>query len=427
MSDAYIWKVTKSGPRYGLILLTKESSSLFPTPEGEKKTKRSKDFTLEYNGQEYTVFQEQVGTSNFRLWGRDGDLRQLYQDLGIITSEGEKINGTIQIQKQDGKYSLTYDASTEHKEAEDLPEEDKFGQLLTQGQIGFVTFHPSYSYEDFVEGFRPDTNGGFKVHDGIFKQICLRALQGLLAELREEDKEVPELASWEEFGAARAGISRLLAKKLSAGWKIPAGINHVLIIDEINRGDISKILGELITLMEEDKRLGATNELSATLPYSNHTFCVPPNLYLIGTMNTADRSLALMDVALRRRFAFQAMMPKFDELKADPAAFNSKSSEFFIKSIVALEQLNTALSGNDDIGKDKQIGHAYLCNIVDEGSIVTAWLQKILPLLEEYYYFDKVQLEELVGTTFYTRSSGWKVTAENLSGLLDKLSGSVEQ
>ena len=132
-----------------------------------------------------------------------------------------------------------------------------------------VTFHQSFAYEDFVEGIRPkldDEGIGYELRDGVFKRIV---------------------------NAARENPER----------------RYVLIIDEINRGNIPKIFGELITLIEDSKRLGETDGMSVTLPYSNEEFGVPSNLYIIGTMNTADRSILLLDTALRRRFDFVEMMP----------------------------------------------------------------------------------------------------------------------
>ena len=148
-----------------------------------------------------------------------------------------------------------------------------YEQLVKDGRIGFVTFHQSYTYEDFVEGLRPKpmaSGAGFTLE--------------------------PE-----------AGILKIMAERASK----QSG-NHVLIVDEINRANISKVLGELITLLEADKRRGAPAAITVTLPYSKSAFSLPANLYIVGTMNTADRSISLLDTALRRRFVFEELAPDTD-------------------------------------------------------------------------------------------------------------------
>ena len=161
--------------------------------------------------------------------------------------------------------------------------------------------------------------------------------------------------------------------------------NYVLIIDEINRGNISKILGELITLLEEDKRLGRDEALKVTLPYSNERFGVPSNLYIIGTMNTADRSIAFLDTALRRRFNFKEMMPKSEKLEKNMEGINLQK---------LLKAINTNITR--ELDRDHQIGHSYLLKIESMEELSSVFRHKICPLLDEYFYDRRDKIKEVL-------------------------------
>jgi len=211
-----------------------------------------------------------------------------------------------------------------------------------------VTFHPSYSYEDFVEGFRPNekenSSSQYVLDDGIFKRASKHAK-------RHDDRRI------------------------------------VLIIDEINRGNIPKIFGELISLIEQDKR-SPKNTLK--LAYSKDDFFVPENLYIIGTMNTADKSLVQMDEALRRRFGFEELMPNANLLDKRPA---SKYKEILVK-------LNNKIVDTPERMKqyrDKQIGHSYFWDIKDDEDLQFVIKYQIIPLLQDYFYDDYEQIKIILG------------------------------
>ncbi len=238
----------------------------------------------------------------------------------------------------------------------------EFDALSCQQRIRFVTFHQSYGYEEFVQGLRAETEDGqihYKVQSGIFKQIC------------EDAAEDPEN-------------------------------NYVLVIDEINRGNISKIFGELITLIEDSKRKNVNDEgelseaLSLRLPYSKSEepdFFVPTNLFIIGTMNTADRSLSAMDTALRRRFHFTEMMP-------DPSVF--------VESGVKVEGLDlvkmlTIMNQRIEFLYDREhtLGHAFFMSINNSddpfAELKGIFKNKIIPLLEEYFFEDWEKIQLVLG------------------------------
>ena len=215
-----------------------------------------------------------------------------------------------------------------------------YNNYIKQGRIVFTTFHQNYSYEDFIQGLRPVSENGllyFKPMDGVFKKISDKAMY---------DNTNP----------------------------------YVIIIDEINRANISKVFGELITLIEDDKRWGEINEMSVTLP-SGNIFAIPNNLYIIGTMNSADKSISLIDAALRRRF-------KFIEQRPDSSLITDKT----LKSV--LDSLNKILAEELD-STDLLIGHAYFINQT-KSDLCEILNNNIIPLLYEYFYDNKKKVSNVL-------------------------------
>lgn len=420
----------------------------------------------------------------------------------------------------------------DNKEYKDVSEEQysalktRFDELKHAGQIEFVTFHQSYSYEEFVEGIKPNLNNekiGYVLENGIFKNICDHAKpivtttikrapidfsntkvfkMSLGNTLEKEDdiydyciennvvslgwKDVDfsscktsqdfkdrddswgataleRFVKWMDIGdiiiisngnrnfRAIAQVKsdyfydkntpisythfrkvewlykgedihyskindKIFSQQSIYGYfspskkgqqdynpdlktdelnKIITGeVNkevskpHILIIDEINRGDVSKIFGELITLIEEDKRIGNKYQMKTTLPYSKEQFGVPNNLYIIGTMNTADRSIALLDTALRRRFDFEEIMPR-------PKLLNNKVIEGTnINLQTLLTRINERITNKYD--RDHQIGHSYLMGVNTKEQLERAYKNRILPLLNEYFYNESKTVAEIL-------------------------------
>lgn len=326
----------------------------------------------------------------------------------------------------------------------------EFDELLNAGQIVFTTFHQSLSYEEFIEGIKPeivDGNVTYEVKDGIFKRLCQNAnpentvdfenaykkLQQKLSENDFLELQTPTKKSFaislnrngnlslmtgtkrEKQGVlTKDKIFKLLNnEKIYDGWdgyfngvinylKSEFGFKsvesknikrYVLIIDEINRGNVSSIFGELITLLEEDKRKGNVEQIEVTLPYSGETFSVPNNVYIIGTMNTADRSVEALDTALRRRFSFVEMQPDLSILEDK----NLDGVELQ-KLLVAINQRIEVL-----IDKDHQIGHSYFLGLENLSDLKQTFKDKIIPLLEEYFYGNYGKIGLVLGEKFITQ------------------------
>ncbi|MEM6320958.1 MAG: AAA family ATPase [Bacteroidota bacterium] len=260
----------------------------------------------------------------------------------------------------------------EHRSLKELAIEDReelkrrFNNYREKGQIQFLTFHQSYAYEDFVEGIKPSTQDGqiqYQIEEGIFKKICSAAKTALLSSKKTDSKTV----------------------------NLSPVDNYVLIIDEINRGNIPSIFGELISLIEEDKRLGQPEAIESMLPYSKSPFGVPSNLYILGTMNTSDRSVAQMDMALRRRFQFIEMPPIPSLLR--PA----------IEAGVNLDKLLTTLNTRIEalLDKDHLIGHAYFMNTHTLDDLIELFTKQIIPLLKAYFFGDINRIGLVLGKQFF--------------------------
>lgn len=254
---------------------------------------------------------------------------------------------------------------------------DAFRQYTNRGQICFTTVHPSYAYEDLIEGLKSDGAGGFAVKDGLLKRAAIEAVyQGLPKHLRG----IGNLP----YDERKAQV--LSALQSNVPFDFARAERYVIVMDEINRGNVSKIFGELITLLEHDKRLNEDNETIVTLPYSGERFALPPNLYLIGTMNTADRSIALLDTALRRRFSFVEMMP-------DSTLLSSAPMELQLDQL--LDTMNQRIEALYD--RDHTIGHAFFLGNQTVGDVAEVFLRKVIPLLQEYFYDDWEKIGLVLG------------------------------
>jgi 5-methylcytosine-specific restriction protein B len=385
----------------------------------------------------------------------------------------------------------------------------RYKDKIEEGQIVFTTFHQSMSYEDFVEGIKPqapDKIGDpliFEVEDGIFKQISIDAINSIADASKSKDtqeilnfsesfdkyleeiekqlsnekditlttknggkviiesisqqgnllarhpgkeltypvskmrlsklnKAFPDLSEIknidrefrEVIGGSNATINWAVLNDIRDKIRIdeqpPSTENRtkedktqifenfkeqeiienegepfVLIIDEINRGNVSQIFGELITLIEDDKRLGKSESLRIKLPYSKSIFGVPPNLHIIGTMNTADRSVEALDTALRRRFAFKEMAPNVAVI--EPAIIDGVQLRTLLSTINnRIEKL---------IDKDHKIGHAYFINIGSKEELKMVFKDKVIPLLEEYFFGDFGKIGLVLGDSFVMKNA----------------------
>lgn len=350
----------------------------------------------------------------------------------------------------------------------------EYERLREVGQIAFCTFHQSMDYEDFVEGLKPEVQAGhvtYKVEDGIFKRICDKAskakgkdiiacIDDYLQKIRgyENRREIPTITGkskllvwWEEgnktistrsvraishnteqYSPSPLNIDKVkaqaLGERMENNWPAYARAfieavkeeyhveeetptkPHVLIIDEINRGNISRIFGELITLLEADKRTGGgAHPIKVTLPYSKESFSVPDSLYIIGTMNTTDRSTGAIDYAVRRRFAFITL-----ETSREVVEGNIQDKNVRAKALALFDQINgkgtddktsfiaTHQAGDFDL-EDLKVGHSYFI-AKDLPELERKMRYEVIPLLREYIKDGILQAGEGDGEYF----SAWE-------------------
>ena len=290
-------------------------------------------------------------------------MRHTCQDSKTVLYKNRGNPPAVFDKEPDSTWVLVTDWKKEYTELAELVENWKTGpkQGRIEKRFEFVTFHQAYSYEDFVEGIRPvqeeeTEDVKYEVVPGVFKRICQKA------------KADPE--------------SR-----------------YAIFIDEINRGNIASIFGELITLVEADKRVAYEDDgtvksgMTLTLPYSGKQFGVPENLDVYGAMNTADRSIQLLDTALRRRFEFKELMPDTRVIKGSQGDGLIDDEEGDTINLCALlETINLRIRFL--LNRDMTIGHSYLINVRNFKDLKEVFLSRIIPLLQEYFYEDwhRIQL-----------------------------------
>lgn len=364
------------------------------------------------------------------------------------------------------EFDLTQDRSLIKKE---------YDRLVTENQILFTTFHQSMSYEDFIEGIKPETKEENVIYDvvpGLFLEICNTAennwedaKEGNSQKLSFEDAFLLLKEEWVENEEIKFPLKRegndftilgftkksIQFKKASGGTGHTLSIgtlkdyyykkkevrltgvgiyypsildklnkyqpttisqkvikNYVIIIDEINRGNVSQIFGELITLIEEDKRLGKDEALEVMLPYSKEKFGVPPNLYIVGTMNTADRSVEALDTALRRRFSFEEIQPNPSLIATEGKLKETQGIVDDINLPRVLETINNRIEILSN--RDHKIGHSYFMKVTSLADLKATFKKNIIPLLQEYFYNDYEKIGWVVGEGFFVPQKADKKT-----------------
>lgn len=333
-------------------------------PEDRKPTDEEKTVAEKY-------FDLMPNTNDIKWIGHFG---RILEGLGVVEEASTQANGKkfYKTTETGQKLILEIIENWEKKYPYLFKKLLSYESAIELGLIHFVTFHQSYSYEEFIEGIRPNLNDSenlnYELVDGIFKSVC---------DIAKEKKEY----------------------------------NYVVIIDEINRGNISKIFGELITLLEPSKRLYSEhneNPKEVTLPYSKSKFSVPNNVYVIGTMNTADRSITNIDTALRRRFSFKNFPPNPSLL--ENIKIEKNGSEIQLSTV--LNVMNKRIESLLD--KDHLIGHAYLMKVKNWEDLCQVFRDNLIPLLQEYFYNDWEKIALVLGdTSFFGKTDDEKFIIKN--------------
>lgn len=541
-----IWKTGKNGGCYALATAISDTGK-WPFPKNELpffKSKPSADsnikLKIDLNLWEIPILTEQISVNksfdrfskelpglNYKVTEKQYTFLNELAQLNLAEKNAQKeylpfdkttdhpLNLILYGPPGTGK---TYNAISlavaiiENKSLEKVAKKDRsklrlrFNEYMTEGQIGFVTFHHAYTYEDFVEGVKPRTENQniiYDIEEGIFKQLAFEAKRNMLETLMSNipKKEIKisfnqlykaflqyiksdQFNSFVSANKNRVYLHRIgrngdfvvrkentyntntvsknklrivyenvltieQIRNIDADIKaLVDGVNtnifygvfkelkffegeyikalallqqqgeasdntvesfelgaladmikgqtkkYVLIIDEINRGDVSNIFGELITLLEEDKREGNAEGLLVQLPYSKSHFCVPSNLYIIGTMNTAGQSIELLDLALRRRFDFLEMEPDSSIIK--------KVNKNYIIDGIDLAKMLDAINERIEIliGRDFRIGHTHFLKIETLADLKDVFVHKIIPLLQEYFENDFLRIGLILGKDF---------------------------
>lgn len=330
-----LWTLTELGKK---LIITEELASKLTAKWVKIKTaEREHRYVPDIDLTPYYVYRTDVNQNSIALYTKEDFLNEVYMAeenyntlVGLLKNKKNLIlQGAPGVGKTFAAKRLAYSIMGEKDDS----------------RIEFVQFHQNYSYEDFIMGYKPQDEG-FKLTNGIFYQFCMNAAE-------HPDKD------------------------------------YFFIIDEINRGNMSKIFGELLMLIEKDYR-GTT----VTLAYSGTTFSVPKNLYIIGMMNTADRSLAMIDYALRRRFSFYEMEPEFNSegFKAYQASLKNETFNALIEQII---DLNREINIDDSLGSGFRIGHSYFCG---QEECTEEWMKAvvyydIIPMLQEYWFDDRQKVK----------------------------------